>query len=469
MRRRGFNRVLVVLVSLLIIPLNVLPSSGAEPISFTDCKIPQVDQDQVLRIGWPKAPNLIKPLGSPRFLVVGVDFRDAPMNAYEASRIEEVLQLKKVTERYDFVSNGKFSPKFEVFPQWVRMPFDSQNYGSSLNQIEVIQGEWNTHLLVHDLENLLDESISFLPYQGIIAFVSGGQALSGRAGYATVLDNDLDSVKYGINNYIVVGRDWENEPRVETWKVIVHEINHLIGIPDLYLYESDGYWQGKSPGPFGLQAFLFQSTSDSLGWNRWLNGWIPDSQVLCITNGQGLIGKVLSPPSDNNETDPQLVIFRLSNSQALVIESLSASGYDAQTLTTSLLVYVVDSSINTGYGPIRLVPRRTDLTTAPLSPDLPDWERYKEAPLIPNSYVEYQDFLIVNEGERGAGEVLSVYKGQSRIDKLVEISEAAKPKVGVEVTQEKSSTLKSIKCKKGKNTKVIRAIKPKCPKGYSKV
>lgn len=455
--------------ALLLISFPALPASGTELSNVESCKIRQSDQSQILRMGWPKYPGLIDSKGSPKFLVVGIDFVDAPMKDYSAIHISDVLELDKITERYDFVSLGQFTPKFEVYPEWVRMPSPSSHYGQDRERVEFVEGEWSTHHLTHDLTNQLIGMRNLKDYQGLILFVSKGDVLSGRSAYATILDKHIKEISGGPGNYIVIGRGWESEDRVEVWRAIVHELNHLLGLPDLYLYEPDGYWQGRTPGPFGQQAFIFNSSSDSLGWNRLLNGWIPENQILCLTDTRGIEKVYLSPPNDGDESGKQLVIYRLSESKVLVIGALNSQGYDARTYENSVLVYLVDSSVKSGEGPVTIIPRPTPLTLAPLSPSLPDWERFVEAPLIPKSYLEYGEFLIVNEAPKDKGAIVSVYVGDAKAKMKIELNNQAKaeePKV--EPSPTPVAKKKTIICTKGSKVLKVKAINPKCPKGYKK-
>lgn len=461
------SRLAPLIVSLaLLLPLDTSVADDSHS-SLEECKIKNVEISNPLRVGWPKFPGLIRPEGSPSFLVVGVDFEDAPMSALETNLIRSSLQLDRITDRYKYVSEGKFSPAFEVYPHWVRMPEQSSHYGQSRNQIEFIDDEWTTHHIMHDLMLLLKDSVNFKKYSGVIILVPGGKALSGTAAYATVLDKSLaNEFSEGVQNYIVVGGSLISQGEVNPWQVIVHEINHLLGLPDLYLYETDGDWKAKTPGPFGQQAFVYESSSDSLAWNRWLNSWIPDEQVTCLDKVEDVFTQFMSPPNDSDPAGSQLLLIPLNESKVLAIESLNPKGYVGVTYFNSLLVYTVDTSIKIGEGPVRIIPRPTLLTLAPLTPSLPDWKRFVEAPLIPGSYLEYEDFLIVNEAQEKNGSRLTIYRGKSAIDKKRELEQPNKKEIASEENSDPLPQKKTILCVKGKTKKRVTAISPKCPKGF---
>lgn len=95
---------------------------------------------------------------------------------------------------------------------------------------------------------------------------------------------------------------------------------------------------------------------EHFGWERWLLGWISDSQVSCLTSGTSNVN--LSPLGVNTNT-LKMIVVKLSETKALVAESRRSTSYDTLT-KEGLLVYIVDTSINTGLGPIKVLPINTN-------------------------------------------------------------------------------------------------------------
>jgi M6 family metalloprotease-like protein len=381
--------------SLLLIG-NCIP--GAEALEdLTPCQLEVPSTSNHIRIGWPHDANILKPIGNVNILVLALDFSDAPMLGNPTNEYRSLMQLSKVSDFYESVSNGLFKPNFYVYPAYLRMPETSTHYGEVLETDELVNGEWESHHMTHDALKLVDGLVDLSQYEGAIVVVSGGASLSGRVALATSQDEGKDVHKTGdIHNTVLAGIRSFAEAGIVPWRIIVHELNHLMGIADLYLYSLDGWWQGKSPGAFGQQGFLRGSSqSDSLAWNRWLTNWIPDSRISCFANPQEISNLPMSQPGVKDKRK-EMAVIRLSDRTAIVVEALKTRGFEAASKKNSMLVYLVDTSIKPGFGPVQIIPKKGPITTAPLNPSLPDWDRYVDAPITPGQSITYQNLLIKN-------------------------------------------------------------------------
>jgi M6 family metalloprotease-like protein len=439
--------------AVLLIGSSLIAPAHAEQKDLTPCKIQATDTTATMRVGWPKHPGTLNPIGSPKILVIGVDFADEPENGDAKTILTWVLQLNKIKEYFQSASGGLFNPEFTVVPSFVRMPYPSSHYGGNVEQDTFVDGEWQTHHLFKDATAEVGKMDNLDNYSAAMIVVTGGGSLAGRAAYAVVNYGNSPSIKDGSGNYIVIGKGAMNIAEIQHWKVIVHEINHLLGLADLYVYGPDGWWQGKSPGPFGQQAYLYSTSTSSLGWNLWLNNWIADDRIACQGEPKTIENLLMDPHELGQGTD--LFIARVSENKVLVVEALSTASYDSKTYPKSLLVYTVDSSIKMGEGPVRIVPNPTKLTTAPLSPSLPDWIRFTEAPLKPGDYVRYGDYLIVNNAGVKVDTTMSFYVGAAATTRFNQL-EADKRKQ------------RSILCVKLGRTIKVTAVNPRCPSGYRK-
>lgn len=120
-------------------------------------------------------------------------------------------------------------------------------------------------------------------------------------------------------------------------------------------------------------------------------------------------------PSGTRDLNYELVIIRISPTVVYVVEALKEIGFEASTYKNSLLVYKVDSSVESGFGPIQIIPKKTATTTAPLSPSLPDWIRFQEAPLRKSEQVLYNKMLFRNVKTTSGATYFSVFTGASAI------------------------------------------------------
>jgi len=394
---RGYRRFLAVLIAVCpaSIALVISPVSAAEDL--TPCKIQVQSTTNHMRVGWPRDPDVMQSTGNVKILVLAIDFSDAPMIGDPTNEYKSLMQLEKVSAFYRSVSNGLFTPTFEIYPKYVRMKENSDHYGKLLETDELVDGEWESHHMTHDAMREVDGIVDLSLYKGALVIVSGGKSLSGRIALATSQDVNSDPHKTGeIHNTILAGIRSFAESGVFPWRILVHEINHLLGLADLYLYSPDGWWQGRSPGAFGQQGFLRGSAqSDSLAWNRWLLGWVPDKRIQCNAYAISINSLPMSQPGslDNRH---ELILTKVNEHTVLVIEALKYQGYEAKAPKNSILVYLVDSWIKPGFGPVKIIPRKGPVTYSPLNASLPDWDRYKDAPISPGQSITYGNLLIKN-------------------------------------------------------------------------
>lgn len=408
------------------------------------CKIQSTDTSSHMRIGWPVDKDVLQSTGNVNFLVLVTDFSDSPLNNFSASRYQRLMGLDTVTKYYKTVSNSAFNPSFTIHPKVVRMPESSSHYGNQLEVDEIVNGEWESHHMTHDAIRQVENEVKIGTFDAAIVIISGGSSLSGRVALATSQDPGMDLHASGeIHNTILAGEQAFSIEGIQSWMILVHEINHLMGVPDLYLYESDGWWQGKSAGPFGNQGYLRgHSATDSLGWNRWQRGWIPDSRVLCLSSAR-TIEDIKMTHSGSKDSNYDLVVIRISSTKVMVVEALKENGFNSSTLKNSILVYTVDSLIPTGFGPVRIVPKKTKITTAPLSSAIPDWVRFLEAPLQNYEQVFSNEILIRNVKYLKGANIVSIFTGKTALI-------------------ENKNKVKTITCKNDKKALKIKGFSPTC-------
>jgi hypothetical protein len=228
---------------------------------------------------------------------------------------------------------------------------------------------------------------------------------------------------------------------------VAHELGHLMGLPDLYSYDANSYWTQNLPNIFSTMGTLQGSESDSLKWNKFILRWLSESQVQCFDPVPEYSAIKLTANSSVNSQEIELVLIKLSDNKILAIESIPLEGFFSHSQQDGFLVYTVDTSVRTGNGPIVIIPRTTTVSTSLISPKLPDWVRLTNAPLIPGTFLTYNGIYIEN-----ADNSLVIKSGEA-----ARAAEAA----------QKLTTVRSLKCIKGRTVKTIRAIEPKCPIGYT--
>ena len=85
-------------------------------------------------------------------------------------------------------------------------------------------------------------------------------------------------------------------------------------------------------------------------------------QVSCLTTKANFT-LVFNPIEITNAAGLKIAVVPLSSTTAVVVELRQAIGYDKTIKKPGILVYLVDSSVASGYGPIKVLPiNNSDLT-----------------------------------------------------------------------------------------------------------
>ena len=272
-----------------------------------------------------------------------MDFPDAIASANSDSYFDRISS--KVTAAYSEISYGKLTVEFVQVPGWIRMSKASSKYnvlqGSASYDSTVIYGS--------EALTAADRSVDMTGVTSVAVFAA--ESAPGVAG-----DYEWDLVQpittgegSKVSSFIVTGWQWW----LTNWEplVVAHEFGHVLGLQDLYGDED------KGPSPYVGDFDFMSNASESslapslLGWDRWRLGWISDSSVVCVKpTAENRI--TLSPLQTGKGT--LLAVVRLSATSALVMESRHPIGIDSKLATSGVLVYIVDTTIDTTEGPMRV-------------------------------------------------------------------------------------------------------------------
>jgi M6 family metalloprotease-like protein len=212
---------------------------------------------------------------------------------------------------------------------------------------------------IQEAVNLADSVVDFSTTQSLVILAnpdstgigSFGPAMIGSPGNGIIADgNEMLNAVTSAYDLNIWGSIWLN-----------HEVTHTLGLVDLYAYKPKSQTEaGLLPytGDFSYMGNnSFESNAPGLtAWERWLLGWLSDSQILCANpRSDGEINTLITPLSTTG--GQKAVVIPVSGTKVVVVESRRASGIDANIAKTGALVYTVDSSIQSGYGPMNVYPR----------------------------------------------------------------------------------------------------------------
>jgi len=301
--------------------------------------------------GFPRISDRLRTTGSVATAVIMVDFSDAPATL---SPQEAFSKISGATATFDEISYGKLNYTFVPSFKWYRMSKPSTDY-APLNQ------SFDSHrAYILEALTLADAETDFSKLDNFIVLANpnakglgySGPAFSAIRGNGVTFDG-----KYFANgatsaaDLLGWGSIWLN-----------HEITHAMGMVDLYSFKDDATSPMKGAFKFtgefsymGLSAFTSASPS-LLAWERWVLGWIEDDQIVCM-NGSTLTQIISAVESVGGI---KAVVIPLGGTKVLVVESRRAIGLDKKMSKVGALVYLVDSSIQSGLGPVQIFPKNSN-------------------------------------------------------------------------------------------------------------
>jgi hypothetical protein len=329
----------------------ITPNSGLTSLEVckTIDKTPDYGQNGLVmhKNGFPRPIGSVSGKKSAKILVIPLSFTDLPFRKEKYQRVQlftsdldtlnETIPLVK--ESFKKLSAGRFDITIDVLPEseWWRINSDNP-----------LSGLWGVDNF-GKIREVIDTNKKDFNFDGYdtYAFITGfgvqGQAGLGSAQAAFYFTHK--SAKTGSFNALLLAGGFNNPT---LW---VHELGHsLYGFEDLYLFNEA---QSQTSGTLGKSDMNVPNKWDLMAdssrgifleWNRFLMGWIYDSEVRCLSDQSTSVHYL----SDiDTTTDPKLLTINLAPGVTLAAEVRNAAGVDK-----GLLLYIVNTYISHGEGPI---------------------------------------------------------------------------------------------------------------------
>lgn len=370
------------------------PSATPAPIvdPLSECKLSVLDgRGDVAIGGWPRISARSKTTGVVNATVVMVDFPDAPA---KMTPQDAFAKIEGATDVFTEVSYGSLQYSFKPQFKWYRMSKESKSY-APLNKSFATHREYIAEAIA-----LADGDVDFSKTDNIIVLANPDATGIGNSGPAFAALGP-----YGITvdgNTIMNGATSSHD--LNYWKSIWlnHEITHAMGLPDLYAFTTsnsanpyDGFRYTGEFSYMGLSSY--ESNSPSLfAFERWNLGWIDDSQVVCSK----AVGQKHTITAVEVKGGLKAVLIPLDFSRALVVESRRAVGLDKKMSKVGAVVYLVDSAIQSGRGPIQVYP--INLAGDP---------RYLSAPRAVGEKVSVEGYTITVVAADATTDTIEISKG----------------------------------------------------------
>ena len=305
--------------------------------------------------GWPRIADRMRTTGTVNVQVIFVDFPDAVATM---STQEAFAKISPASETFKEMSYGKLNYNLVPSTKWYRMKSQSTTY-APLNK------SFDSHrAYIAEALNLADPDVDFSNSDAFVILAnpdSKGIGTSGP-GFASLNGRGFTLDGKYIGNGATSSYDLNN------WKSIWlnHEVTHTMGLVDFYAFTKgagNDYWDGhRYVGQFSYMGLSsFDSNAPGLtAYERWYLGWLDSSQIECTSASE--FTQLITPIEIIGGV--KAIITPLSRTKEIVIESRRPIGIDKNLKKSGALVYLVDSTKQSGMGPVQVYP--IDLKNDPL-------------------------------------------------------------------------------------------------------
>jgi len=313
------------------------PASTFTPTSacqMRDAATPDRSFGTDLSAGFPRVRIRLPNSGHIKALIVPIDFSDQTGK-------DDPLQFftplaKDVRDFYTSQSYGKVAFDFEIVPNWVRVPFTSTKYGMGGTVGNGDPGGYRNEII-----NLTDGLIDYSKYDEVYFLVPKEMPMSVMGWGPAYTGPQYTSTGYTTNGATGGADMYYNIPNVagSMWKWMAHETGHTFG-----LYDEDFKHQSASLGNWSIMAMNWSNEAIELGaWDRYLLGWLPESQIQCVTKSSLTSITAKISPIVRQDSALKSVMVPLSDTKILVVESRKAEGFDTiRDNHTGVIAYTID-------------------------------------------------------------------------------------------------------------------------------
>jgi M6 family metalloprotease-like protein len=297
--------------------------------------------------------NAVLPLrpagGRVHAVMLFVDFPD--LRTSEATSIQYDRLVPRAQHWFDEVSYGRLKLDVTPLTHWVRMPH-------RLNHYRLDDGiSWNEHHdYIADAIRAANADVDFSQYQVVYVVAPNNIGIERSPAFQAYPGSgirvDGTEIRYGATFF----DDTRDDARYAA-NVLIHETGHDLGLPDLYDVPDPKFWS----------LFRFAGGWDMMSWNdpgahfnaweKWKLGWLEPSQLTCL-NTPSEVTTTVTPLERAGGL--KAVVVPLNSTSAYVVEARRKIGEDAVLCEEGVLVYKVDASVKTGYGPVQVEAAQPD-------------------------------------------------------------------------------------------------------------
>jgi M6 family metalloprotease-like protein len=293
-------------------------------------------------LGFPRPENRLPNKGTLNFKVLFAKSSGSTVaNEKSAEDLYKKLKPEIVSSFYNQVSNGSIKNiQFEPYYSWIEFDKLESLQDAAGDEIKRVESEWRT--FVSKTLETADSQIDFTKSDGVIIILDPNSSYL-RIAYALADEHIVDGKK--ISNIVMLGRAFVRVGRPPY--LVVHELGHLFGLPDLYSYQDST----DTADYFSVMNMAASEGVGYFGWERYILGWLDDPQMICHKAGE-VVGNLIPLTKKNGL---KMIAVPISSSEVLVVENRTKEGIDKMISSAGIIAYVVDSSIESGKNPIKVL------------------------------------------------------------------------------------------------------------------
>jgi len=294
-------------------------------------------------LGLPRPENRLPNKGTLNFKVLfAKSAGSTAANEKSAQDLYKKLQPEIVSSFYNQVSNGSVKNiQFEPYYSWIEFDKLESLQDARGTDLSRVESEWRT--FVSKTLETADSKIDFAKSDGVIIILDPNSSYLSQS-YALTDEHTVDGKK--ISSVAILGRSYV-QVGLRSPYLVSHELGHLFGLPDLYSFQDStdtvDYFSIMNKAAVGGIGYF--------GWERFILGWLDDPQIICHKAGE--VAGNLVPLTKVNGL--KMIAVPISSSQVLVVENRTKEGIDKMIPNPGIIAYVVDSSIEGGKNPIKVL------------------------------------------------------------------------------------------------------------------
>lgn len=316
--------------------------------------------DENYIVGFPRTESPYRlPDAELKIAVIPVDFANYKDDVDPLTILEPAAKM--MDEFYQIYTRGAVSFDWYFHDQWVTIDEPIEKFTQSEGMAAAQWSQANVSVVEKFWEYALAAADPFVDFTNVdmVYFVMPrDQDAAQEFNLWPPHSGSYSTAEGQIQRGFVPG-SYQFRPDKSLWAFWIHETLHYFRLPDLYWHDQNSIRRSEFTLPGAIQGFDIMSNQDGVSkalstWLMWLADWMDDSEVVCLDVSSELEGSVEISPVQFDDSKSKSVMIRMSDQEAIVIESRRQTQFDVNREMNrsrdGVIVYVVNTEIDNGAG-----------------------------------------------------------------------------------------------------------------------